>query len=167
MIQKYTGIDSDFFLIGLAVLVLIFLILLIVQTVRIGKLNKRLASFMKGKDGKSLEETLIHRLEQIDDVSRQNEENKRNIKKINAKMKNTFCRCGIVKYDAFNESGGKLSFVITLLDEKKDGFILNVVHAHDGSYSYIKDVVAGNPIVNLGTEEEESLEKALTSNKEV
>ena len=54
-----------------------------------------------------------------------------------------------------------------LLDEKKDGFILNVVHAHDGSYSYIKDVVAGNPIVNLGTEEEESLEKALTSNKEV
>ena len=79
MIQKYTGIDSDFFLIGLAVLVLIFLILLIVQTVRIGKLNKRLASFMKGKDGKSLEETLIHRLEQIDDVSRQNEENKRNI----------------------------------------------------------------------------------------
>lgn len=167
MIQKYTGIDSDFFLIGLAVLVLIFLILLIVQTVRIGKLNKRLASFMKGKDGKSLEETLIHRLEQIDDVSRQNEENKRNIKKINAKMKNTFCRCGIVKYDAFNESGGKLSFVITLLDEKKDGFILNVVHAHDGSYSYIKDVVAGNPIVNLGTEEEESLERALTSNKEV
>ena len=167
MIQKYTGIDSDFFLIGLAVLLLIFLILLIVQTVRIGKLNKRLASFMKGKDGKSLEETLIHRLEQIDDVSRQNEENKRNIKKINAKMKNTFCRCGIVKYDAFNESGGKLSFVITLLDEKKDGFILNVVHAHDGSYSYIKDVVAGNPIVNLGTEEEESLEKALTSNKEV
>lgn len=167
MIQKYTGIDSDFFLIGLAVLVLIFLILLIIQTVRIGKLNKRLASFMKGKDGKSLEETLIHRLEQIDDVSRQNEENKRNIKKINAKMKNTFCRCGIVKYDAFNESGGKLSFVITLLDEKKDGFILNVVHAHDGSYSYIKDVVAGNPIVNLGTEEEESLEKALTSNKEV
>jgi hypothetical protein len=167
MIQKFTGIDSDYFIIGLAVLLLIFLVILIVQTVRIGKLNKRLESFMKGKDGKSLEETLIHRLEQIDDVSRQNEENKRNIKKINARMKNTFCRCGIVKYDAFNESGGKLSFVITLLDEKRDGFILNVVHAHDGSYSYIKDVVAGNPIVNLGAEEEESLEKALTINKEV
>jgi hypothetical protein len=163
MIQKYTGLDSDYFLIGFGVILLIFLVLLIIQTVRIGKLNKRLNNFLKGKDGKSLEDTLIHRLDQIDDVSRQNEENKRNIKKINARLKNTFCRYGIVKYDAFNESGGKLSFVITLLDEKKDGYILNVVHAHDGSYSYVKDVVAGNPIVNLGTEEEECLEKALTA----
>lgn len=163
MIQKYTGLDSDYFLIGFGVVLLIFLILLIVQTIRIGKLNKRLNNFLKGKDGKSLEETLIHRLDQIDDVSRQNEENKRNVKKINTRLKNTFCRFGIVKYDAFSESGGKLSFVITLLDEKKDGYILNVVHAHDGSYSYVKDVVAGNPIVNLGTEEEECLEKALSA----
>ena len=85
MLEKYTGIDSDYYLIGFAVLLLVFLILLIVQTFRIGKLNKRLSNFLKGKDGKSLEETLIHRLDQIDDVSRQNEENKRNIKKINAK----------------------------------------------------------------------------------
>ena len=77
-------------------------------------------------------------------------------------MQNTFCRYGIVKYDAFNESGGKLSFVMTLLDEKKDGYILNVVHANDGSYSYVKDVIDGNPIVTLGKEEEESLEKALS-----
>jgi hypothetical protein len=104
MIQKYTGLDSDYFLLGFGVILLIFLILLIIQTVRIGKLNKRLNNFLKGKDGKSLEETLIHRLDQIDDVSRQNEENKRNIKKINARLKNTFCRYGIVKYDAFNES---------------------------------------------------------------
>ena len=39
---------------------------------------------------------------------------------------------------------------------------LNVVHAHDGSYSYIKEVIAGNPIIMLGKEEEECLEKALS-----
>lgn len=161
MIQKYTGIDSDYFIIGLAILLLIFIILMVIQSVRLGKLSKRLDLFLRGKDGKSLEDTLIHRLDQIDDVSRQNEENQRSIKKINTKLKDTFCKFGIVKYDAFDEAGGKLSFVLTMLNERNNGYILNVVHSHDGSYSYVKDVIDGNPIVNLGKEEEESLNKAL------
>jgi hypothetical protein len=164
MIEKYTGIDSDFFILGLGVMLLVFIILMVIQSVRLGKLTKKLNLFLRGKDGKSLEDTLIHRLDQIDDVSRQNEENQRSIKKINTKLKDTFCKFSIVKYDAFDESGGKLSFVLTMLNEKNNGYILNVVHSHDGSYSYVKDVIDGNPIVNLGKEEEESLNKALEKN---
>ena len=162
MIQNYLGFDSDYIIMGLGVAIVLLLILIIVQFAKLGKLSKKLDKFTRGKDGKSLEDTLIHRLDQVDDVITQNDENRRMINEINSRMKSTFCNYGIVKYDAFSESGGKLSFVITMLDEKKDGYILNVVHAHDGSYSYIKEVIAGNSIIMLGKEEEESLEKALS-----
>ena len=118
---------------------------------------------MQGKNAKSLESEIIGVCQDIKLLKGTADRNKKDIRILYKNMESAIQKTGIVKYDAFNESGGKLSFVITLLDEKKDGYILNVVHAHDGSYSYVKDVVAGNPIVNLGTEEEECLEKALTA----
>lgn len=162
MIESYTGINTDYVVMGLAALLLIFFIIIIVFGFKIRKINKKLKKFLKGKDGQSLEEILVNKLDQIEDIAKQNAENERNIKSINSRMKNNFCKYGIVKYDAFEESGGKLSFVLTLLDEKQDGFILNVVHSNAGSYGYIKEVISGNSILSLGKEEEESLIKALS-----
>ena len=68
---------------------------------------------------------------------------------------------GIVKYDAFNEMGGKLSFTITLLDGKDNGFILNSMHSRDGCYNYVKEIVNGQSYIELSEEEAESLEKAM------
>lgn len=162
MIESYTGINIDYIIIGLASVLLVSIIFIIVLAIKIRKTNKRLNKFLKGKDAASLESILTNKIDQIEDISRQNAENSRNILNINDRMKHCFCKYGIVKYDAFQELGGKLSFALTLLDEKKDGYILNVVHSNNGSYGYIKEVIAGNPILSLGKEEEESLSKALS-----
>ena len=76
-------------------------------------------------------------------------------------MEGCFQKFGMVKYDAFDEMGGKLSFVIALLNEKNSGYILNVVHSRTGCYSYVKEIIDGNSIVALAEEEEEALRKAL------
>ena len=39
-------------------------------------------------------------------------------------MKFTFQKVGLVKYDAFNEMGGKLSFSLAMLNESDNGFVL-------------------------------------------
>lgn len=44
-------------------------------------------------------------------------ENKNEIGKIYKKMESHYQKVGIVKYDAFHEMGGNLSFVLTMLDE--------------------------------------------------
>ena len=68
MISQYLGFDSDYIIIGLAALVFILIILMIINVVQMSKLKKSYKIFMKGKNAKNLEDTLIKRLNQVDDL---------------------------------------------------------------------------------------------------
>lgn len=164
MISKYLGIDSDYIIIGLAVLVLILLILTIVNIIQMSKLKKRYRIFMSGKNAKTLEDVLTKRLDQVDDLIVSNQKNEKNIQQIFGTLKNTFQKIGLVKYDAFNEMGGKLSFSLAMLDQKNDGFIINAMHSREGCYTYIKEIIDGNSIIQLAEEEKEALDMAMNSN---
>ena len=70
-------------------------------------------------------------------------------------------KIGIIKYDAFNQMGGKLSFSLALLDENNNGFVLNSVHSADGCYSYTKEIINGECAISLGVEEKQAIEMAM------
>ena len=165
MIAEYLGFDSDYLIIALAAIVVVMIVLWIVNIIQIKKLKKNYKIFMKGKDAKSLEEVLIRRLDQVDNLILSNKQNEKDIQNIFANMKFTFQKVGLVKYDAFQEMGGKLSFSVALLNEKNDGFVLNAVHSREGCYTYIKEIVDGNSIIVLAEEEQEALKMAMESNK--
>lgn len=164
MISEYLGFDSDYIIIGLTAFCLILLILIIVNMVQTNKLKKKYRAFMIGKNAKSLEDTLITRLDQVDKLITANAVNERNIKKLFGEMKFTFQKVGLVKYDAFNEMGGKLSFSLALLNQSDDGFVMNAVHSREGCYTYVKEIVAGNSIIVLADEEQEALNMAKKAN---
>lgn len=155
------GIESDYIIIGLVAICLILFILFIIIIVGQSKLKKRYNHFMTGANGKSLEKTLIYRLDQIDELIEANNHNERNIEAIYEKMKRSMNKCGIKKYDAFEEAGGKLSYALALLDEENNGFIINNVHSREGCYNYIKEIIGGNALSNLSSEEAEALNQAL------
>ena len=165
MISKYLGFDSDYVIIGLVVFVLVLLIILIVNMVQISKLKKKYNSFMSGSTAKSLEETLLKRLEQVDDLIASNATNENNINKLFDDMKFSFNRVGLVKYDAFNEMGGKLSFSLAMLNDNEDGFVINAMHSREGCFTYIKEIIDGNSIIVLADEEQEALKMAKEANK--
>ena len=129
------------------------------------KLKKRYNIFMSGKNAKTLEDTLIKRLDQVDTLIAANSTNEKNIDKLFSNMKFTFQKIGLVKYDAFHEMGGKLSFSLALLNETDDGFVMNAVHSREGCYTYIKEIVGGNSIIVLAEEEQEALDMAKEANK--
>ena len=165
MISEMLGIHSDYVIIGLAVVTVILLILYIVNVVQMAGLKKRYKIFMSGKNARNLEKTLIERLDQVDALLEANATNENNIKKLFSNMKFTFQKVGLVKYDAFNEMGGKLSFSLALLNEVEDGFVMNAVHSREGCYTYVKEIIAGNSIIVLSPEEKEALDMAKQSNK--
>lgn len=77
MISEYLGFDSDYIILGLAGVVIILLILIITNMVQIGKLKKRYKVFMSGKTAKSLEDTIIKRLDEVDELVAANSSIKR------------------------------------------------------------------------------------------
>ena len=121
----------------------------------------RNSKFMRGKDGKSLENVIAGKFAAIDTL-------KFNDKRINDRMNEmqeqlfrAFQKVGIVKYDAFNEMGGKLSFALALLNKENTGFVLNAMHSREGCYIYIKEIIKGESYVLLGEEEREAVDKAV------
>ena len=153
--------NSAIIILAMAVLIVILLIVTIINIAKSSSLKKKYNAFMQGKDGKSLEDDLIYRLEQIDELVESNAANERNIDLLFKNMTITFQKYGIVKYDALDEMGGKLSFTLAMLNERNDGYILNVVHSREGCFSYVKEIIAGNPVLSLSGEEQEALEDAL------
>lgn len=167
MISKYLGIDSDYIIIGLCGVLLILFILTIVNIVQMKKLKKNYRIFMSGKDAKTLEDTLMQRLDQVDSLLESNEENDSNIKVLSKNMQRTYQKMGLIKYDAFHEMGGKLSFSLAMLDMRNNGFIINAMHTREGCYTYIKEIIDGNSVIVLSEEEQEALKRAMNPNSDL
>ena len=147
-----------------AAVVLILFILNIIALVKIGKMKKKYNAFMEGKDAKSLEETVLNRFKEIDDLKVNQELQNKDIQVLKATILKTYQKFGLVKYDAFNEMGGQLSFALAMLDRKNNGFLLNTVHNREGSYTYVKEILDGKSEINLSEEEEKALNKAVNAN---
>ena len=71
---------------------------------------------MKGKDGKNLEESLLARFEEIDELVEISKENQTDIQNIYKKIKSNYQKIGIIKYDAFHEMGGNLCWMKITMD---------------------------------------------------
>jgi len=164
-----SGFDFGYVVIAvgvLAVLFLIVLILLIVQIVKISKLKNKLAKFMTGKDVISLEQELAGLFEDNKFLKKAADNNKKDIRILYKKMETAYQKMGLVKYDAFNQMGGQLSFSLALLNENNNGFILNSVHSTEGCYSYTKEIKNGECAISLGKEEAEALAIAIGEKEE-
>lgn len=142
-------------------LILILMILIMVQTVRLNKLSKKYSKFMSGKTAKSLEKEIMGLYEDNKFVKTSVEKNRKDIQNLYKKLESAYQKVGIVKYDAFNQMGGQLSFSLALLDENDNGFILNSVHSTEGCYSYTKEIKNGFCDISLGDEEKKALDIAM------
>ena len=155
------NLDIAYLFIGILVIILILFIIVFVQMWKLNKLKKRYEKFMKGKEAESLEEEIVNLFEDITYLKETTNKNSKEISRIYKKHESAYQKIGIVKYDAFNQMGGKLSFSLALLNENDDGFILNSVHSSDGCYSYTKEITAGECEISLGEEEKNALEIAI------
>lgn len=155
------SLDITYIFITILVLILILLILNIVQAVKLKKLTNKYKKFMLGKNAKNLETDIVGLYEDNKFIKVSLEKNNKDIHTLYRRLESTFQKIGIVKYDAFNQMGGQLSFSLALLDENNNGFILNSVHSAEGCYSYTKEVKQGECNISLGDEEKKALDMAM------
>lgn len=155
------SVDIGYILAAITALVLILIILLIVQICKTGKLKKRLDQFLNGKDGESLEGEIASLFEDNKFLKASADKSKKDIRALYKQLESAYQKMGLIKYDAFNQMGGQLSFSLALLDENNNGFILNSVHSTEGCYSYTKEIKCGECAIELGKEEAEALAIAM------
>ena len=141
----------------LAVLIFILMILLIIQISKVSRLKKRLDQFLMGKDGVTLEQNILQLFEDNRFLKDMEEKDRKDINTIFKRMQTLYQKMGLVRYDAFNQMGGQLSYSLVMLDENDNGFIINSVHSTEGCYSYSKEIRNGDNSISLSKEEAEAL----------
>lgn len=68
----------------------------------------------------------------------------------------------VVRYDAFGDMGGRLSFSAAVVDDRGDGLVISSIHARGESRTYAKGIVGGGSDSTLTPEEQQALAAART-----
>ena len=68
----------------------------------------------------------------------------------------------VVRYDAFGDMGGRLSFSAAIIDDTGDGLVISSIHGRGESRTYAKGVVGGDADATLTPEERQALAAART-----
>ena len=155
------NIDILFVILFLVICIAVLAVMLVMQNRKLNDLISRYDRFMQGSRAKSLEKKITDLFEEQSVQKSILENHTKQLREIFRRHQSAFQKMGFVKYDAFKEMGGKLSFCLVLLDEKNNGFLLNSVHSSDGCYSYTKRIKSGQSDLELSPEEAVALKKAL------
>ena len=159
-------LNNSYVILGIVVVNIILLILYISSNVKLRRLNKEYRNFMKkiGK-GEDIDENLKVYIKKVEKVEKENKEIIQYCEDLNKELAKTIRKVGIVRYNAFKDTGSDLSFSLALLDEKNNGVVMNGIYSRDMSNIYAKPVEAGNSSYTLSEEEQQAIKKAMEVGK--
>ena len=155
------GIDPGILVIAMMGIMIFVLLYMVRVSMKLTRFLKRYRIFMRGKDAVSLEKAFAQKFLEVDKLIEMSKIQGNEIRRIKEIQGRTANKIGIVKYDAFPDVGGRLSFARAMLDESDSGFVLNAIHGREGCYTYIKEIVKGESYIVLGKEEKEALRQAV------
>ncbi len=155
------GIDPGILVIIMMGIMVFVLLYMVRVSMKMTRFLKRYRIFMKGRDAASLEKAFAQKFLEVDKLSEMTRVQANEMRRIKEIQSRTANKIGIVKYDAFPDVGGRLSFALAMLDESDSGFVLNAIHGREGCYTYVKEIVKGESYVVLGQEEKEALRQAV------
>ena len=153
---------TDAFLLILFGSLIILLILYISNCVKLSKLRKSYMTFMnKLGNGNNIEEMLKVYINEVEKVVNKNEEIISYCKRLDKNVSKCIQKIGMVRYNAFRDTGSDLSFTLALLNEENSGVVLNGIYARDTSNIYAKPIEKGQSKYVLSEEEKEAINRAM------
>jgi vacuolar-type H+-ATPase subunit D/Vma8 len=152
---------AAYVVLGVAALSVASIVVLIVTLCKVKKLRNRIDVLTRGKDTETMEDIILNFFERIESLEQAKERMEQDIENIQKNLQITYQKMGLVKYDAFREMSGALSYSLALLDKDNNGVLISSMYSREGCYTYAKDVVNGKCALNLSEEEEEALKQAV------
>lgn len=152
-------------------IVLIFLLLIFVALFFIAiniflilysySINKKIDTLLEKGKIKDFKDIIFRQKEKNSDLEKSIKEAFLKIKNLEDISEKTIQKTGIVRFNPFNEMGGNQSFVIALLDDKNNGFVISSLFVKEGNRVYAKAIKQGKSDHLLSEEEKEAINRAI------
>jgi hypothetical protein len=126
------------------------------------KLRKRIDILSTGFSNKNLEDIIKEYVTMLEKCEGDMEMMNENFDKLRAETAKFFNKVGLVRFQAFKDTGGDQSFALALLNENNNGFLISSLHGRGFAKIYAKEISNGkSPNYKLTDEEENALKQAL------
>ncbi|MGI9860651.1 DUF4446 family protein [Moorella naiadis] len=147
-------------LIGLLVLQVVLLLWLWHSQAELRRLNGRIRRLAETGEGQDLAEVL-GRFHDLGEVRKTLDGLQQKVADLQVGFESCLSRMGLIRFNAFPDTGSDLSFALALLNREGNGFILTSLYARDETRVFVKPVQEGRSRYRLSEEEEKALAMAL------
>jgi hypothetical protein len=145
---------------GLAVLLLL---IVVIQGVRLRRLRRAFERAMP--DGQDLLTTLGSQGEELGTLRRDVAGALAETRDVADRLRASISKVGVVRYDAFDDMGGALSFSAALLDQQGDGVVVSAINGRTETRCYAKSISGGTSDHSLSTEEAAAVDTAMSGRR--
>ena len=153
--------DTQTSVIAVGAVALVSLLLGLVLLVRTGRMRQQYRVLDAADGRESFVEVVARKAEEVEALRDDVATLAASIRATQSEVNRAIRHVGLVRYDAFGDMGGRMSFSVALVDDFGNGFILTTVHARSESRTYVKEIRGGMAEVTLSPEETQALEDAV------
>jgi hypothetical protein len=114
-----------------------------------------------GGGRKDLVEFSVSLQGRIDDLHKAVDEVAAGLSRVDRRVDGSVGNSAIVRYDAYEDTGGHQSASLALLDGSRSGVVVTAIQGRDYARIYMKELERGRPSVALSPEEQEAVERAM------
>ena len=161
------GLSLKTMIIILMVLVVLLIIGLAYTIKQFFNISRKYYTLTAGKTASDLEGLIMARFKEQDKIKNVVKKYSREHKSFKGHLDSCYNKMGLVKYDAFDNMAGELSFSLALLNDENSGMVLSTMHSKQGCFSYCKEIIKGESYIALSNEEKEAIRKARTIEEEI
>jgi len=127
---------------------------------RVSRLSRSFRRLVTASDGENLEQLLHAHLDRVVAAVERADEVSNACQRLDERMTGCVQHVGMLRFDAFDDVGGHLSFALALLDDAGNGIVLSSLHGRQETRMYAKPIRGGKPEVPLTVEEAQAMRQA-------
>ncbi len=139
---------------------------LAVAVVALGRLSglRRQQQVLLGGDAKAdVVEFAVSLQGRIDDLHRAMDEVAAALARVDRRVDGALARAALIRYDAYEDTGGHQSASVAILDAQRSGIVLTAIQGRDYARVYVKQLDRGRTPIALSPEEQEAVERAMAT----
>jgi hypothetical protein len=151
----------DVLLVVTVAVAVLALVVAVVALVAMRRMRRELVLLQADGDAPTFVEAVGRQTEQVRSLRGEVDDLSALLARTRTELADAIRHVSVVRYDAFGDMGGRLSFSAAMLDDGGDGLVLTAIHGRSETRSYIKGVKAGQSDASLSPEEQQAITFAL------
>ena len=160
IVKPLSGVELTHLTYALVIVATFFGLSSLYLAVKLHRLNLLYRKMMQGSTGESIETMMLERIQDVETLKQTVRGLQSECGRLDAESRKHIQQVGIVRFNAFDNTGSDLSFALAMLDAAKNGFVLSGIYGREESRVYAKPVLQGESTYTLTKEEKQALEVA-------